>query len=80
MMNLFDMTDGKMNGFELAALQSEEYADQIIRIFKSNYEDGDDPSDLLTVIVNGLGVTDEDLFPESKRRIENEIKNYLMRY
>ena len=61
-------------------LQSEEYADQIIRTFKSNFEDGDDPNDLLQTICMGLNISDGDLMPESKRRIENEIKNYLMRY
>lgn len=77
---LFDLSDGKMNGFELAFLQSEEYADNIIRLFKSNYEDGDDPEDLINTICYGLHISDEDLLPDSKKRIENEIRNYLMRY
>ena len=77
---LFDLTDNHMNGFEVMVLQSEENADQIIRVFKNNYEDGDNPNDLLTQICNELGFNDADLFPASKTRIEKEISNYLMRY
>ena len=79
-MNLFNLTDGKMNSFEIIALQSEENADNIIRVFENNYEDGDDPEDLLTQIAEGLGIGSEDLLPASKQRIEDTIKNYLMRY
>ena len=57
-----------------------ENADNIIRLFKSNYEDGDDPEDLLTQIAYGLNLNEGDLLPASKTRIENEVRNYLMRY
>lgn len=77
---LFDLTDNVTTGFEVMVLQSEEYADQIVRTFKNNYEDGDDPQDLLTQICNGLGLSDGDLLPASVTRVQNEIKNYLMRY
>ena len=77
---LFDFTDGKMNSLEIMLLQSEENADNIIRVFKNNYKSGDDPNDLLSAIAQGLNIGDEDLLPESKTRIENEVRNYLMRY
>lgn len=77
---LFNLADGNLNGFELAFLQSEEYADQIIRVFKNNYEDGDNPNDLLSQIAEGLDIHNGDLFPDSKERIEREVSNYLMRY
>ena len=79
-MNLFDLTDGKMNGFELAFLQSEEYADQIISKFREIYKNGDDPNWVLTAIALTLGISDEDLFPDSKKRIEDTISNYLRRF
>ena len=75
-----NFADGKMNGLECIILQSEENADQIIKVFKNNYEDGDDPQDLLAQICNGLNISDADLLPASKSRIEKEISNYLMRY
>lgn len=79
-MRLFDLTDNSMTGFEIMALQSEENADNIIRVFENNYEDGDDPEDLLSQIAEGLGIGPSDLLPASKQRIEDTIRNYLMRY
>ena len=79
-MRLFDLTDNEMTGFEIMTLQSEENADNIIRAFESNYEDGDDPNDLLKQVATGLGIGPSDLLPASKQRIEDTIRNYLMRY
>ena len=80
MMNMFDLTDNITTGFEVMILQSEEYADQIIHLFKSNFENGDDPKKLLQTIAMKLNIGPEDLLPESKKRIENEVRNYLLRY
>ena len=79
-MRLFDLTDNDTTGFEVMVLQSEENADNIIRVFENNYEDGDDPNNLLEQVAAGLGIGASDLLPASKQRIEDTIKNYLMRY
>ena len=74
----FNIADGKMNGFELAVLQSEEYADEIIKNFKRQYNGTQDPNLLLDSIVEDMNIDDSiDLVPESVERIKNEISNFL---
>ena len=73
---IFNMADGEINPYELAVLaevQSEEYADEIIREFKANY-DGGNPNDFLSSLVEDMDV---DLLPQSIARINNEITNFL---
>lgn len=77
---LFNFADENLNGFELAFLQSEEYADQIIKEFKNTYIEGENPNELLSSIAGRLDIHNGDLFPDSKTRIEREVSNYLMRY
>ena len=74
---LFDLTDGKMNGFEIAFLQSEEYADEIIKRFKASYTGRENPNMLLDAIVEDMNLGSEDLMFDSIRRIENEVGNYV---
>lgn len=77
-MEMFDLSNG-VNGLEymmLQEMQSEEYADEIIRRFKSEYCINDDPNLLLDSIVEDMNL-DIDIFPESVERIKNEISNYI---
>ena len=75
---IIDFSDG-INTLEymmLQEIQSEEYADNIIRTFKQTYTGGD-PNSYLTQITDNIGLVEGDLTPASKQRIENEISNYL---
>ena len=72
---MFDLSNG-VNGLECMMMQSEEYADEIIRRFKSEYCINDDPNLLLDSIVEDMNL-DIDIFPESVERIKNEISNYI---
>ena len=74
----FNIADGKMNGFELAVLQSEEYPDEIIKNFTRQYNGTQDPNFLLDSIVEDMDIDDSiDLVPESVERIKDEISNFL---
>lgn len=73
----FNLADGKMNGFEIAFLQSEEYADEIIKRFKTSYTGRENPNMLLDAIVEDMNLGNEDLMFDSIRRIENEVGNYV---
>ena len=74
-MELFNLTDG-VNAFEVILLQSEEYADTIIRLFKEIYVFGD-PNDVLSSIVDNLGIKSGDLLDISIQRVHDEVENYL---
>lgn len=73
----FNLTDEKMNGFEIMVLQSEEYADEIIKTFKERWIGCGDPSQFLSDIADEILPDAESLLPASIKRIENEINNYL---
>lgn len=73
-----NFSDNQVNSFELILLQSEEYADEIIRRFKISYTGGD-PTVTLNNITNDMNLLEGDLLIESKKRIEAEISNYLER-
>ena len=77
MMFDFNLADGKMNGFEIAFLQSEEYADEVISRFKETYDGTQIPDQLLDAIVADMGLGHQDLMIDSVHRIENTISNYL---
>lgn len=74
---LFNLTDNRMNGFEIAFLQSEEYADEIITEFKHRYIGTENPTSLLDDIISNRGIGPQDLMVNSIKRIENEVSNYL---
>jgi len=71
---LFDLSDGIMNGFELAVLSSADAADLIIKEFKRKYR-GQDPQLLLDSIVENTNVND--IFPEDVERIKEAVLDYL---
>lgn len=77
MINMFDMTDNIMTPLEITILQSEEYADQIIKTFRERWIGCGDPSQFLSSIADEILPDAESLLPASKKRIENEINNYL---
>jgi hypothetical protein len=77
MINMFDMTDNIMTPLEITILQSEEYADQIIKTFRERWIGCGDPSQFLSDIADEILPDAESLLPASKKRIENEINNYL---
>lgn len=72
---LFDMSDGVMNGFELAVMSSADAADMAIKEFKRKYHRGQDPQFLLDSIVDDINV--DDIFPEDCERIKEAITDYL---
>lgn len=72
---LFDMSDGIMNGFELAVMSSADAADIVIKEFKRKYHRGQDPQFLLDSIVDDINV--DDIFPEDCERIKEAITDYL---
>ena len=72
---LFDMSDGVMNGFELAVMSSADAADTVIKEFKRRYRRGQDPTFLLDSIVDDINV--DDIFPEDCERIKEAITDYL---
>ena len=78
---MFDINfaDGNINAVEIMILQSEEYADEIIRRFKVEYCINDDPNLLLDSIVEDIK-PDIDIIPESVERIKNEIANFIGEY
>ena len=77
MKNMFDFTDNWVSPMEMAILQSEDYANQIIKIFKERWIGCGSPSQFLSDIANEILPDAESLLPASKKRIENEINNYL---
>jgi hypothetical protein len=77
---LFDLTDGRMNGFELTVLTSHENADKILREFRNWYFYGkhnDDIEEVLDDICTKLNIHDGDLLPEDIDRVRNEIMEFL---
>ena len=80
MSGFFNMADGHLTGFEAYFLSSEQYADKIIEIFKLNYTGEEDPNQLLAEIADTLKLSQGDLLPDSKARIEMEIHNDIARY
>ena len=80
MFKMFDMSDNVITPMEIALLQSEEYADEIIRKFKKEYNGSQMPTTLLDSIVKNMNLSAEDLFPDSIKRIEDTVSNYLRRY
>ena len=80
MNKLFDMSDNVITPMEIALLQSEEYADEIIRRFEQEYNGCQIPTDLLDSIVKDMNLSAEDLFPDSIKRIENTVSNCLRRH
>ena len=77
MFNMFDLTDNIMTPMEMTILMSEEYADQIIKTCKERWAGCGEPSQFLSDIANEILPDAESLLPASKKRIENEINNYL---
>jgi hypothetical protein len=77
MFNLFDFADNWVSPLEISMLISEEYADEIIKTFKERWAGCGDPSQFLSDIADEILPDAESLFPESKKRIEKEINNYL---
>lgn len=77
-MDYFNLSNG-INYYEMSMLQSEEYADEIIRRFKSEYCINDNPNILLDSIVGNMNL-DIDIFPESVEHIKNEIANFIGEY
>lgn len=73
----FNLADEKMNGLEWMVLQSEEYADEIIKTFKERWIGSGDPSQFLSDIADEILPDVDFLLPASIKRIENEINNYL---
>ena len=73
----FNLADERMNGFEIMILQSEEYADKIIKTFKERWIGCGNPSQFLSDIADEILPDAESLLPASIKRIENEINNYL---
>ncbi len=61
----------------LQELQSEEYADEIIKKFKERWIGIGDPNEFLSNIADEIVPDAGDLLPASKTRIENTISNYL---
>lgn len=82
MYKMFDMSDGFVTPLEMIFISSEEYANEIIKTFKSEYSIYKYPSPeaCLLEICDNMGLIEGDLLPEDKKRVENEIKRYLMRY
>ena len=80
MYKMFDMSDNIVTPMEIALLQSEEYADEIIRKFEKEYNGSQMPTILLDSIVKDMNLSAEDLFPDSIKRIEDTVSNYLRRY
>jgi hypothetical protein len=74
-MEMFNLNNG-VNVLECMVLQSEEYADEIIRRFKREYCVNDDPNELLDSIVEDMDI-DGDIFPESVERIKNELSYFI---
>lgn len=77
MINMFDMTDTIITPYELAVLQSEEYADKIVKTFRERWAGCGDPSQFLSDIAEEILPDAGSLLPASIKRIENEINNYL---
>lgn len=73
----FNLADEKMNGLEWMVLQSEEYADEIIKTFKERWIGSGDPSQFISDIADEILPDADFLLPASIKRIENEINNYL---
>ena len=71
----FDMTDNMMTPMEMNVLMSEEYADQIIRIFKKTWDGQSDPDSFLTALADDILPDADSLLPASIERVRNEIRN-----
>ena len=77
MIELFNMRDNYISPLEITLLTSEEYADKIIKTFKERWTGCGNPSQFLSDIANEILPDAESLLPDSKKRIEKEINNYL---
>ena len=77
MLKMFDMTDNIMTPMEITILQSEEYADQIIRTFKQAWDGKSDPDEFLTNLADEILPDTNSLLPTEIERVRNEIRNYL---
>ena len=77
MKNMFDFTDNWVSPMEMAILISEDYANQIIKTFKERWAGCGSPSQFLSDIADEILPDAESLLPDSKKRIEKEINNYL---
>ena len=80
MKNMFDFTDNWVSPMEMVILTSEDYANQIIKTFKERWVGCGDPSQFLSDIANEILPDAESLLPDSIKRIEKEINNYLEVY
>ena len=73
---------GKVNGFDLMIMQSDEYTDTILKLFEKAIKNGCDPNQCQFEIYRAAGVNDfdNDIIDEDKERIKVEVEKMYRRY
>lgn len=76
------LNESRLQAFDVIVMQSNEYTNKIIEIFKQKILDGENPNDCQFEVYEEAGIKDfnSDILSSDQRRIQEEVEKMYNKY